>query len=85
MVYIYEYVVDINNLINRIEKQEKKNNKQTDMIYVLTTRVETKEENIKNIIIYNRIVIGLMIILYITFEFYKNYNFVAQKDICEVS
>jgi len=85
MVYIYENVVDINNLINRIEKQEKKNNKQTDMIYVLTTRVETKEENIKNIIIYNRIVIGLMIILYITFEFYKNYNFVAQKDICEVS
>ena len=76
---------DINNLLSRIGKQEEQNNKQTEMINVLTTTIETKEENIKNMIIYNRFVIGLMMIVYITFEFYKNYNFVAQKDICEVS
>jgi len=56
-------VVDINNLLSRIEKQD---------------------ENIKSKIIYNRIVIGLMIIVYITFEFYKIYNFETQEEICEV-
>ena len=54
------------------------------MINVLTTTIEIKRKILK-MIIYNRFVIGLMMIVYITFKFYKNYNFVAQKDICEVS
>ena len=58
--------VDIYNLLSRIEKQEEKNKKQTEMI------------------IYNRIVIGLMMIVYITFEFYKNYNFESREDVCQV-
>ena len=75
---------DINNLLSRIEKQEEKNNKQTEMINILTTSIKTNEENIKNMIIYNRIVIGLMMIVYITFEFYKNYNFESREDVCQV-
>ncbi len=77
-------VVDINNLLSRIEKQEEQNNKQTEMINVLTTSIETKEENIKNMIICNRIVFGVLIILYITFEIYKNYNFEFREDVCQV-
>ena len=77
-------VVDINNLLSRIENQDEKINKQTEMIHVLTTSIETKEENIKSMIIYNRIIIGVMMIVYITFEFYKNYNFESQEEICEV-
>lgn len=75
---------DINNLLSRIKKQEEKNNKQTEMIHILTTSIKTNEENIKNMIIYNRIVIGLMMIVYITFEFYKNYNFESREDVCQV-
>ena len=58
--------IDIYNILSRIEKQEEKNKKQTEMI------------------IYNRIVIGLMMIVYITFEFYKNYNFESREDVCQV-
>ena len=76
--------VDINNLLSRIEKQEEKNKKQTEMINVLTTTIETKEKTIKNMIVYNRFVIGLMIIVYITFEFHKNCNFETHEEICEV-
>ena len=65
-------VLDINNLLSRIEKQEEKNNKQTEMINVLTTSIKTKEENLEKMIKHIRIVIGLMMIVYITFEFYKN-------------
>ena len=77
-------VVDINTLLSRIENQDEKINKQTEMNHVLTTSIETKEENIKSMIIYNRIVIGLMMIVYITIEFYKNYNFESQQEICDV-
>lgn len=70
-------VVDINNLLSRIEKQEEKNNKQTEMINVLTTSIKTKEENLEKMIKHIRIVIGLMMIVYITFEFYTlHLNFI---------
>ena len=59
-------------------------NKQTEMNHVLTTSIETKEENIKSMIIYNRIIIGVMMNVYITFEIYKNYNFESQQETCEV-
>ena len=76
--------VDIYNLLSRIEKQEEKNKKQTEMINMLTTTIETKEKTIKNMIVYNRFVIGLMMIVYITSEFHKNCNFETHEEICEV-
>jgi hypothetical protein len=76
--------LDINNLLSRIESQEEKNNKQTDMINVLTTSIEAKEENIKSMIICSRIVFGVLIIVYITIEIYKNYNFESREDVCQV-
>ena len=45
---------------------------------------ETKEENIKSMVICNRIVFGVLIIVYITFEIYKNYNFGSREDVCQV-
>ena len=77
-------LVDINNLLSTIENQDEKINKQTEMINVLTTSIETKEENIKSMIICNRIVFGVLIIVYITFEIYKNYNFGSREDVCQV-
>ena len=77
-------VVDINSLLSTIEKQDEKINKQTEMINVLTTSIETKEENTKSMIICNRIVVGVLIIVYITFEIYKNYNFESREDVCQV-
>jgi hypothetical protein len=77
-------IVDMGNLLSRIEKQEEKNNKQTDMINVLTTSIEAKEENIKSMIICSRIVFGVLIIVYITIEIYKNYNFESREDVCQV-
>ena len=77
-------VVDINSLLSTIENQEEKINKQTVMINTLTTSIETKEENTKSMIICNRIVVGVLIIVYITFEIYKNYNFESREDVCQV-
>ena len=77
-------VVDINNLLSTIENQDEKINKQTEMINVLTTSIETKEENIKSMIICNRIVFGVFMIVYITIEIYKNYNFGSREDVCQL-
>jgi len=40
--------------------------------------------DIKSMIICNRIVFGVLIIVYITFEIYKNYNFGSREDVCQV-
>ena len=77
-------IVDMGSLLSRIEKQQEKINKQTEMINVLTGSIETKEENIKSMVICNRIVFGVLIIVYITFEIYKKYNFESREDGCQV-
>ena len=77
-------IVDMGSLLSRIEKQQEKINKQTEMINVLTASIETKEENIKSMVICNRIVFGVLIIVYITFEIYKKYNFESREDGCQV-
>ena len=45
--------------------------------------IDTNNLIISKMIIFNRIVIGLIIVLYITFEFYKFYKFESQQEICD--